>query len=200
MANDDWRITVEVEGAKDVAERLGGDLSAEARDLADDLKGRRLSVSVDDETLFVYAGSQADAEKALAIVQSELHANGIEATTSKVEHWLDSEERWDDEPPTETWEQEELDEGYAPWEVRVECGSRQEAKDLVERLETEGHKPVRHFHYVIVGAASHEDAEALATRLHGDVEAGGVVVLAAMTNAYSRNPFRFLGGLGGLAQ
>ena len=114
MANDDWRITVEVEGAKDVAERLGGDLSAEARDLADDLKGRRLSVSVDDETLFVYAGSQADAEKALAIVQSELHANGIEATTSKVEHWLDSEERWDDEPPTETWEQEELDEGYAP--------------------------------------------------------------------------------------
>jgi len=194
MANDDWRITVEVEGAKDVAQRLGGDLSAEARELADDLKGRRLSVSVDDETLFIYAGSQADAEKARAIVESELRANGIEATTSKVEHWLDAEERWDDEPPTETWEQEELDEGYAPWEVRVECGSREQAQELAGQLEEEGYKPLRHSHFLIVGAASHEDAEALATRLHGEVEAGGEVVLEAQTEAWIRNPFRIFGG------
>src|SRR5947209_11527659 len=164
MANDDWRITVEVEGAKDVAQRLGGDLSAEARELADDLKARRLSVSVDDETLYIYSGTQADAEKARAIVESELRANGTEATTSKVEHWLEAEERWDDEPPGETWEEEELAEGYAPWEVRVECGSRDEAVDLATRLETEGYKPLRHSSFLIVGTASHEDAEVLATR------------------------------------
>jgi hypothetical protein len=195
MANDDWRITIEVEGAKDVAQRLGGDLSAEARQLADDLKARRLSVSVDDETLFIYAGSQADAEKARAIVESELRANGIEATTSKVEHWLDAEERWDDEPPGETWEEEELDEGYAPWEVRVECGSRQEAVDLAARLETEGYKPLRNSHFLIVGTASHEDAETLATRLHGEVEVGGEVVLEAMPQMHSR--FAIFGGLAG---
>src|SRR6476619_8189819 len=119
MANDDWRITVEVEGAKDVAGRLTGDLSDEAQELADDLKGRRLSVSVNDETLFIYCNSQTDAEKARDIVESELRANGLEARTSKVEHWLDAEERWDDEPPGETWEQEALDHGFAPWEVRV---------------------------------------------------------------------------------
>ena len=28
----------------------------------------------------------------------------------------------------ETWEEEELDRGYAPWEVRVQCASRQEAQ------------------------------------------------------------------------
>jgi hypothetical protein len=192
MANDDWRITVEVEGAKDVAQRLSGDLSDEARELADDLKARRLSVSVDDETLFIYAGSQADAEKAHAIVESELGANGLEATTSKVEHWLDAEERWDDEPPGETWEEEELAEGFAPWEVRVECASREEAVDLAARLETEGYKPLRQSHFLIVGTATHEDAEKLATRLHGAVEVGGEVVLEAMGE--TRGPFALFGG------
>ncbi len=193
MANDDWRITVEVEGAKDVAQRLGGDLSAEAKELADDLKGRRLSVSVDDETLFIYAASQADAEKAREVVESELRDNDIEAKTSTVERWLDDEERWSDEPPGETWEEEQLDEGYAPWEVRVECGSREEAVDLAARLETEGYRPLRHSNFLIVGAASHEDAEALATRLHGDVAAGGEVVLEAMPEMHSR--FAIFGGL-----
>jgi hypothetical protein len=193
MANDDWRITVEVDGAKDVAEGLN-DLSDEARELAEDLKGRRLSVSVDDETLFVYGNSQADAEKAHAVVEAELKAKGIEAHTSKVEHWLDAEERWDDEPPGETWEQEELDEGYAPWEVRVECSSREEAENLAAQLETEGYKPLRHSHFLIVGAASHEDAETLATRLHGEVEVGGEVVLEARSEAWVHNPFAIFGG------
>ncbi len=193
MANDDWRITIEVEGAEGVVGRLG-DLGDEARELAADLKQRRLSVSRDDETIFVYAGSRADAEKARSIVEAELRASNLEAKASKVEHWLDAEERWDDEPATETWEQEELDEGYAPWEVRVECGSRQEAKDLAERLESEGYRPLRHSQYLIVGAASHEDAEALATRLHGEVEVGGEVVLEAMAEAQPR-PFAIFGGL-----
>ena len=197
MASDDWRITIEVEESEagGVLDRLAGELDAEARELADDLKQRRLSVSRDGDTIFVYAGSQADAEKSHAIVESQLRNNDVEAKTSKVEHWLEAEERWSDEPPGETWEEEELDEGFAPWEVRVECGSRQEARDLAERLEAEGYKPLRHSHFLIVGAASHEDAEALATRLHGEVEVGGEVVLEAMSQSPSR--FAIFGGLGG---
>ncbi len=190
---EDWRITIEVDGAKEIAGRLG-ELSDEATKLADDLKGRKLSVSCDDATVFVYTNSQKDAETARAVVEAELRANGIGARTSKIEHWLDTEERWDDEPPSETWEQEELGEGYAPWEVRVECGSREQAQDLAAQLETEGYKPLRHSHFLIVGAASHEDAEALAMRLHGQVEAGGEVVLEARTEAWLRNPFRIFGG------
>jgi hypothetical protein len=189
---EDWRITIEVDGAKEITGRLG-DLGEEAARLAEDLKGRKLSVSCDDETVFVYANSQKDAETARVIVEAELTANGIGAKTSKVEHWLDAEERWDDEPPAETWEQEELDEGFAPWEVRVACASREQAEDLAAQLET--YKPLRHSHFLIVGAASHEDAEALATRLHGEVEVGGEVVLEAQTEGWLRNPFRFFGGL-----
>jgi hypothetical protein len=60
--------------------------------------------------------------------------------------------------------------------VRVECPSREEAQKLAEQLETEGYKPQRSFHYLVVGTATREDADALAERLHGDVEAGGEVV------------------------
>ncbi len=196
MANDDWRITIEVEEeqAGGVVDRLAGELGAEAREIAADLKQHRLSVSRDGDTIFIYSATRADADKALAVVEAELRANGVEAKTSKVEHWLDEEERWDDEPPSETWEEKELDQGYAPWEVRVQCDSRQAASDLASRLESEGYKPLRHFHYLIVGAASHEDAQALATRLHGEVEAGGEVVLEAMPKTPAR--FAIFGGLG----
>ena len=48
-----------------------------------------------------------------------------------VEHWLDAEERWDSEPAGETWEEEDVERGYAPWEVRIQCASHAEARDAV---------------------------------------------------------------------
>jgi hypothetical protein len=192
---DDWRIRIEVEEeehATGLLERLAGELGSEARELARDLESHRLAVSRDGETIFVYAATRAEAERARAIVEAELREHGIEARTSRIEHWLDAEERWDDEPPSETWEEEELERGYAPWEVRVECPSQQAARELAEQLETEGYKPERRFHYLIVGAANREDADALAARLHGEVEPGGEVVWEVAP----ANPFAIFGGLG----
>jgi hypothetical protein len=194
MANDDWRNRSEVEEEKHATgllERLTGDLDSEARELARDLESHRLAVSRDGETVFVYAPTRAAAESAHKVVEAELRANGIEARTSRVEHWIDEEDRWDDEPQGETWEEEELDRGYAPWEVRVESPSREEAHKLAEQLEAEGYKPERRFQYLIVGTASREDADALAKRLHGDVEAGGEVVWETTP----ANPFAIFGGL-----
>ena len=195
MANDDWRIRIEVEEeehATGLLDRLGGDLDKEARELAEELESRRLVVSRDDDTVFVYAATRAQAESAHAVIEAQLRAHGIDARTSQVEHWIDEEDRWDDEPPGETWEEEELERGFAPWEVRVELASRQEATELSEQLESEGYRPERRFNYLIVGTASREDADALATRLHGEVEAGGEGVL----EAEPRNPFAIFGGLG----
>jgi hypothetical protein len=195
MADDDWRIRIEVEEeehATGLLERLAGDLDFEARELAQDLKARRLAVSRDGDTVFVYAATRAEAERAHTVVEAELRKQGFAARASAIEHWLDEEDRWDDEPPGETWEEEELDRGFAPWEVRVECPSRQEARELAERLETEGYKPERRFQYLIVGTASREDADALAARLHGEVEAGGEVVWETSP----ANPFAIFGGLG----
>src|SRR5438128_2909723 len=105
MADDDWRIRVEVEEeahATGLLDRLAGELGSEARELARDLESRRLAVSCDGETVFVYAATRAAADRAHAVVEAELRENGIEARTSRVERWLDDEDRWDDEPPGQT--------------------------------------------------------------------------------------------------
>ena len=190
---DDWRIRIDVEDVHQrLLERLGVELDDEARELARELEGHRLAVSRDGDEIFVYASSHDEAERAQQVVEAELRTLGVEAKTSRIERWLEDEERWDDEPKTETWEAEELDRGYAPWEVRVTASSHHEAKTLVDRLEEEGYRPLRRFQYVIVGTASKEDAERLAARLHGEVEAGGEVVYEAEPT----NPFAVFGGLG----
>ncbi len=193
---DDWRIRIDVaeEHAEGLLERLGLDLGSEARELADELKGRRLAVSRDDDTIFVYAGSRAEAETARSIVDAELREAGTEARIGPIEHWLADEDRWDDEPPEEFEpEQEVLEHGRAPWEVRVEAGSPHEAEELARRLQDEGYGVLRRHTYVLVGASSEEEAHDLAKRLHGEAEASGELVYETLP----QNPFAIFGGLGG---
>ena len=194
--NDDWRIRIELEEehAEGLLDRLGLDLGSEARHLADELQGRRLVVSRDDETLFVYAGSRAEAERAHEVIEAQLREDGAEARVGRIEHWLADEDRWDDEPPQEfDAEQEVRDEGLSPWEVRVEASSPQEAQALGDKLEAEGHGVVRRHTYVLVGAATEEEARELAKRLHGQAEASGELVYETLP----QNPFVIFGGLGG---
>ena len=194
--SDDWRIRVELgepAHADTLLDRLGlGGGSDEAKRLARELAGRRLAVSNDADTVFVYAGSAAEAEQARLIVEAELGEEGI-AAEPVAERWLPDEERWSGEPPGETWEQEEIDHGHAPWEVRVELPSRGEAEQLADRLEAEGYDVVRGWRYLVVGAASEEEANELAERLHGEVEPGGAVAWEVAP----QNPFAVFGGLGG---
>ena len=178
--SDEWRIRIELaeEGhAETLLGRLGLDLSSdEAKRLARELQGHRLPVSRDENELFVYAASQGQAEQARRIIETELAEEGIEAQVSEIERWLPDEERWSGEPPQETWEEEELERGYAPWEVRVELQSRERAGELAEKLEGEGYDVVKRSTYLLVGAASEDEARALAQRLHGEAEPGGELV------------------------
>src|SRR5256885_5146684 len=192
---DDWRIRVEIkeEHAPGLLERLGFALSDEASELAGELAKRRLAVSYDDDDVFVYTSSRAEAESARAVIEAELRDLGIDAVVGPVEHWLEDEEHWDDEPPDETWEEDELERGYAPWEVRVSCDSHRAARALADRLKQEGYSVERRWRHVIVGTASKEEAEALAARLHGQVEPGGELVWETVPG----NPFAIFGGLGG---
>ena len=195
MARDDWRIRIELEGerAGGFLERLGLDLGSRARELAKELEEARLPVSRVGETIFVYAPSRLQAQQARKVIEAELDEDGLEPLVVRLEHWLAGEERWDDEPAHETWEEELRDEGYAPWEVRVECRSHDDADELADRLEQEGYDVVRRWRYLIVGAPSREEAQQLARRLHGEVEPGGGLVWEVMP----RNPFAVFGGIGG---
>src|SRR2546429_2410944 len=135
MARDDYRIRVELpeeEHAAGLLSRLG--LGSRAHELAEELEGRKLAVSQDGSELFVYASSAAEAEQARAIVEAVVAEEGLDARIGPVEHWLHDEERWDDEPPEPTPEEELLEAGIAPWEGRVELDSRREAEELAGRL------------------------------------------------------------------
>jgi hypothetical protein len=194
--SDDWRIRIELGEtvhADTLLGRLGLDLgSDEAQRLAKELQGHRLAVSNDEDTVFVYVDAAAQADQARKIVEAELQDEGIEAETI-TEHWLPEEERWSGEPPSETWEEEVIEHGHAPWEVRVELPSHQEADKLADELEREGFDVARRWRYLIVGAGSEEEARALAKRVHGDAEPGGEVVWEVTP----QNPFAVFGGLGG---
>ena len=194
--NDNWRIRIELgenANADTLLGRLGFDLgSDEAKRLAAELQGRRLAVSNDEDTVFVYVDSSIEAGQARKIVEAELQDEGIEAEVV-TERWLPEEERWSGEPPQETWEQEALEHGHAPWEVRVELPSHEEADKLADELEREGYDVVRRWRYLIVGAGSEEEARALAKRVHGDAEPGGEIVWEVTP----QNPFAVFGGLGG---
>jgi hypothetical protein len=195
--SDNWRIRIQLpdEGhAGTLLDRLGLDLgSDEARRLAKELEGHRLVVSRDDDVIFVYAESQAQAEQTRRIVEAELADEAIDGAQIQVERWLPDEERWSGEPPQETWEEEEVRRGYAPWEVRVELESHAKAEELADKLEQEGYDVVRRWRYLIVGAGSEEEARELARRLHGEAEPGGEVVWEVAP----QNPFALFGGLGG---
>jgi hypothetical protein len=195
VAQDDFRIRIHVgEASESLLERLGVELGGEAADLARELEARRLAVSRDGDELFVYTPTRAEAVRAGELIDAVLREQSIDdARVSAPEQWLDAEDRWSDEAPGETWEEEELDHGYAPWEVRVDCGSRGAAGELADTLEAEGYRPLRRWSYLIVGTATREDAERLAERLHGRVEAGGEAVWETMPG----NPFAVFGGLGG---
>ena len=191
---DDWRIRITVtEQADGLLDRLGGHPrrgGGRARGRARETPAR--SVAGRRRALRLCGLAEAKPERARNIIVAVLQAEKIEATTGAIEHWLDGEDRWDDEPPGETWEEEELERGYAPWEVRVTLPSHREARALAETLEGEGYSVDRRWRYLIVGTASKADAEALAQRVHGEVEPGGELVWETVPG----NPFAVFGGLG----
>ena len=193
---DDWRVRVELE-SEDERRRFTNlfaeGLSPQGTDHAADLEGAQLSVSGDDTNLFVYADTRAQAAHAHDVILSELAHHAIVATTSEVEQWHSDDERWDNEPTDETWEEEVSGKGYAPWEVRVTCRSRHDAVTLDAQLSAEGYNPVRQWKHLIVGTATREDADALAARLHGEVEPGGAVVWEASLDSNVVRPFAFFG-------
>jgi hypothetical protein len=194
MAHDDWRIRIELpdeEGARGLLERLGLARS-DAEELADELRAHRLAVSRDGDTVFVYAATGMQAEQAGRVVEAELKEEGLTPTRLVSERWLRDEDRWDDEPDQGDVEEELLERGYAPWEVRVEARSLREAHDLAEELRAEGFDVSRTFTYVIVGTESREQAVELARRVHGRVQPSGELVYEVQP----QNPFAVFGGLG----
>lgn len=190
MASDDWRLRIELGEASgsELLERLGL-VRTDADELAHELEESRLAVTHDDDTVFVYAPTSLELERAKSVIQRELDELQARPQAVVTEHWLSDEERWDDEPAGPDYDEEILASGYAPWEVRIRASDHGAARDLADRLEAEGYGVVRRWRYVIAGTATREQAEELANRLHGEVEPGGDLVWESLRG----HPFAVVG-------
>jgi hypothetical protein len=192
MANDDWRLRIELEHEekRGLLDRIGL-RESDAEELAEELRDLKLAVTEENGTLHVYAGSSLDLERARTLIEQEFDELGLQAESMTTEHWLADQERWEGSEPSQDYDDELVSEGFAPWEVRIPAADHKAAIELADRLEAEGYGVVRRWSFVIAGCADEEQARALAERLHGEVEAGGEMVYESMPG----NPFAFFGGL-----
>jgi len=179
---EDWRLTV------GLTEGFGHTLGAALHELelgheTRALLGDRIAVSAEADRVILYADTRASAEQAEALVSQLLERTGGSASFT-LERWHPLAEEWEapDVPLPETAtelerEREQLDAkdaadsiatGYAEWEVRLDLPSHREAVDLARRLEEEGFRTTRRWRYLLVGAASAAEAEALAARLRAE--------------------------------
>jgi hypothetical protein len=95
MGRDDWRLRIELgeQGAGGLLGRLG---LSDAHELARDLEKHRIEASDDEGTVFVYADSSLELERARAVIErevAELELNPLEIVSG---HWRHDEERWEE--------------------------------------------------------------------------------------------------------
>ena len=192
MADDDWRLRIELggHGAGGLLarlSRLGG------RHLAHELEADRLVVSHDEDTVFVYAASQAQLDKARPAIEARARASSsIEPREVVFEHWLDDEDRWDSEPAGSTIEEETVADrlravgGADPLQVAPR-GARARRPARAGGL--------RRRAPLVVRDRGHGDARG-GRRARGAAARRGRAGRRARVGATPRNPFAVFGGLG----
>jgi hypothetical protein len=214
---DDFRVTVQLAGEEHASRltralhdhRVGTELRAAL--------GGRVAVSLDGDTVFLYADSEAAARAAQSTVAELLERDSVEASY-KLDRWHPVEELWQDvslplpaSPPATKAEHEKLEgqelaetqaSGVAEWELRLEFASHHDAAAFAERLSGEGFTHLVHrWKYLIVGARDEDDAELWAKRLTAELPPGATVHVepgGGLAWMYQRtSPFAVFGGLAG---
>jgi hypothetical protein len=214
--HDDWRLQVDLDDP-DRASSLVGQLGAPElqHDLSDAFHDR-VVVSHDGAQVFLYAGTEDQAEAARKVVADLANRHGWQVRVD-LKRWHPVAEDWEDpaKPLPETdaakaaehealmaAERREVEErGRPEFDVRADLPSRHDAVRFAERLREEGLPVVRRWKFVLVGAEDEDGAQALAERIRSEAPAGSRVgVEGTWQAAYAEqppNPFAFLGGLGG---
>ena len=214
---EDWRVKVEF-----AHEEHGLHLSGFLRDhhvlegdLADRLRGR-VVVSQDGPVLFLYADTRDQAEAAIQVVRSFLKEFDQQAEID-LRRWHEVEERWEDpsvplpdtpdevrderEKLTETEREESKHDRMDEWEVQVVLPDHHSTKELADKLEAEGMKPLRRWRFLVIPVPSEDDGNALADRLRQEAPSDArVAVEASYGQVVAENPqlsaFSIFGGLG----
>ena len=175
---DDWRVTV---AFSDVAHARKGVQAIGEHRVVDDVRrrlGDSVVVSADGPHLFVYAATEDVARAADRVLPEVLNQHQLVATAFTLDRWHPDEQDWEDagvpmpvSDEQRTAERQRLMDhqtqqsavaGQAGWQVRIELPSHRQAVELAWRLRAEGRPVIRRWKYLILGAASEDEASALA--------------------------------------
>jgi hypothetical protein len=175
---DDWRVTVAFSEAADARRAVQAIREHRVADEVCHRLGDSVVVSADGPRLFVYAPTEDAARAADRALRDVLNDHQMVATGFTFDHWHPDEQDWEDAgvPMPVSDEQRSAERqrlmdyqaeqsaafGQAGWQVRIELPSHRQAVDLAWRLRAEGRPVMRRWKYLIVGAASEDEASAFA--------------------------------------
>jgi hypothetical protein len=214
--SDDWRLRVDLHesgAAHELTEHL--DSTELGHELAR-ASENRIVVSRDGDEVFCYADTREQIEGAERLIRSLAADHGWQLDV-ELRRWHPAAEQWEDpdKPLPETDAErvaehreliererhDEAAEGYAEFEVRVQCHSHRDAVALDRKLRAEGLPTVRRWKYLLIGAADEDSVNALAERLKREAPAGAIVSAEGTRRAAFEdtpsNRFAIFGGLGG---
>jgi hypothetical protein len=189
VAND-WRVTVTLHDESHLEPAVRAVREHEVEDDARGRLGRRVAVSVQGTSIYLYAGTENAAREADATARDLIARHGLSADFA-LDRWHPAEEEWesadvamprtDEERAAEHQRLEEeetresLSTGHAQWEVRVQLPAHRAAVELAERLQAEGHPVIRRWTLLVLGANDEDDANALAQVVKQEAPAGATV-------------------------
>lgn len=214
--SDDWRLRIDVHERSRARRLLQHVDATELEHRLETAFKDRVAVSVEESTVFFYAGEREQAERAREVAQRFAEEQGWDVHL-ELRHWHPTAESWEDpDVPLPSADAEEAAEhaeliaderrqavaqGYPEFEVRVECVSRTDAARLADKLRAEGLPNVQRFKYVIIGALDEDGANRLVERIRAEAPEGSVVwaegtLAAVLEEGGASNPFAVFGGMG----
>jgi hypothetical protein len=214
--SDDWRLRVHLHesgAAHKLTEHLD---SSELEHELEKRSENRIVVSRDGDEVFCYADTRDQIEGVERLIRSFASDHGWQLDT-ELRRWHPSAEEWEDpdKPLPETdaeraaehrglierERREETAEGYAEFEVRVQCHSHRDAVALDHKLRAEGLPTVRRWKYLLIPGSDEDAAKALAERLRSEAPEGTTVSAEGSRRAVFEeapsNRWAIFGGLGG---
>ena len=205
--DEDWRVKAALESHGAAASLHEAAGAFELYEHARRALAERAVVAHDGTNVYAYATSQrnaAAAQRALEDLARQQHSE-VRCT---LERWHPLRNEWEsadvaaDElaPADETLaaerEEAERESSVPQYELRLQLPTHREAIALAHRLAADGVPTQRHWHYLLIGAWTVDDAQALEAQLRADIPAGATVkiehTLAHAVDAEGRatmNPF-----------
>jgi hypothetical protein len=189
-SRDEWRVEVALDEEQQSDSLVEGLHNLQLDDEARTLIGGSVIVTRDGRFIFIYAWHEESAMEAERVVKDIMDRENLIGKVRLMrwhpvaEEWKDADEPLPEDEVALAQEMREAEEegaaearkyGEYPWEVVIDLPHIRDTLSVAEKLRGEGLPVKRRFRYLLVGAASEDDAVELGKRLEEEVPEGSHV-------------------------